>query len=185
VPHYFKTVYIPDDKFLLIGGLERETSQTSARCFILDDKGKLTGQKDLTIPRQYFTIAPDYANEKIYAIGGYNDELGLLASFETFSTRARKWTVSEETQQLNKPRINAAACKCGSKYIYLFGGMGEDNEFLDSIERYNSELGIWTVLTVKLPQKVTNHYAFSFNPQYIIILGGMVKKDAAYLPKES
>ena len=63
--------------------------------------------------------------------------------------------------------------------------MAEDNQFLDTIERFNTQLGIWTVLSVKLPQKVTNHYAFSFNPEYIIILGGMVKKDAAYLPKES
>jgi hypothetical protein len=29
VPHYFKTVYVPDDKFLIIGGLERESSVTS------------------------------------------------------------------------------------------------------------------------------------------------------------
>jgi len=51
VPHYFKTVYIPDDKFLLMGGLERETSLTSSRCFIIDDKGKLTAQKDINVPR--------------------------------------------------------------------------------------------------------------------------------------
>ena len=127
MPHYFKTVYIPDDKFLLIGGLERETSLTSSRCFILDDKGKLTNQKDLNIPRQYFALATDYASEKIYAIGGFNDELGLLASFETFGTRTRKWALSEENSQLNKPRINAAACMCGSRYIYLFGGMSDDN----------------------------------------------------------
>ena len=42
VPHYFKSVYIPDDKFLLVGGLERETATTSNRCFFIDDKGKLT-----------------------------------------------------------------------------------------------------------------------------------------------
>ena len=26
IPRYFKSVYIPDDKFMLIGGLERHTS---------------------------------------------------------------------------------------------------------------------------------------------------------------
>lgn len=80
-----------------MGGLERETSLTSSRCFIIDDKGKLTAQKDINVPRQYFTVAPDYANEKIYAIGGFNDELGLLGSFETFSIRARKWVLSDES----------------------------------------------------------------------------------------
>lgn len=134
-----------------MGGLERETSLTSSRCFIIDDKGKLTAQKDINVPRQYFAVAPDYANDKIYAIGGFNDELGLLGSFETFSIRARKWVLSDESQQLNNPRINAAACKCGTRYIYLFGGMAEHNQFLDTIERFNTQLGIWTVLSVKLP----------------------------------
>ena len=33
VPRYFKSLYIPDDKFLLLGGLERHTSHSSARVF--------------------------------------------------------------------------------------------------------------------------------------------------------
>ena len=63
--------------------------------------------------------------------------------------------------------------------------MSEEDEFLDSIERYNTQLGIWTVLDVKIPQKVTNNFAFSFNPDYIVILGGMLKKPEAFVPKES
>lgn len=51
VPHYFKTVYIPDDKFLLIGGLERDSSKTSNRCFMIDDKGKLSTANDMREPR--------------------------------------------------------------------------------------------------------------------------------------
>lgn len=49
------------------------------------------------------------------------------------------------------PRINASACKCGPKHIYLFGGLSAEDEFLDSIERYNTQLGIWTILDVKMP----------------------------------
>jgi len=41
IPHYFKSIYIPDDRFLLVGGLERDTALTSARCFMIDDKGKV------------------------------------------------------------------------------------------------------------------------------------------------
>lgn len=51
VPHYFKTVYIPDDKFLMIGGLERDQLKTSNRCFMIDDKGKLSTAQDLHVPR--------------------------------------------------------------------------------------------------------------------------------------
>jgi hypothetical protein len=41
IPRYFKSVYVPDDKFMLIGGLERHTSASSARCFIIDEKAKI------------------------------------------------------------------------------------------------------------------------------------------------
>ena len=51
VPHYFYTVYIPDDKFLVLGGLERESSITSARCFLIDDRGKLSVTNDMHIAR--------------------------------------------------------------------------------------------------------------------------------------
>lgn len=60
VPHYFKTVYIPDDKFLVMGGLERETSITSSRCFIIDEKGKLSVTNDMQVGRQYMTVCTDY-----------------------------------------------------------------------------------------------------------------------------
>lgn len=83
------------------------------------------------------------------------------------------------------PRINASACKCGPKHLYLFGGLSAEDEFLDSIERYNTQLGIWTILDVKMPMRITNNFAFSFNPDYIVILGGMMKKDEKFVPKES
>jgi|688.fasta_scaffold711759_1 hypothetical protein len=96
VPHYFKTVYIPDDKFLLIGGLERDSSKTSNRCFMIDDKGKLSTTNDMREPRQYFTVAIDYPSDLIYVIGGYNNYEGVLDSFETFSIRSRKWELCDD-----------------------------------------------------------------------------------------
>ena len=47
MPHYFKSVYIPDDKFLIMGGLERDTQTTSSRCFLIDEKGKLGVANDM------------------------------------------------------------------------------------------------------------------------------------------
>jgi hypothetical protein len=176
VPRYFKTVYVPDDKFLLIGGLERESSKTSNRCFMIDNQGKLSAAMDLHVGRQYFAVATDYLKDLIYVIGGFNHENGVLDSFEKFNLRSRKWELSEDTERISKPRINASACKCGDRYIYLFGGLSAEDEFMDRIERYNTQLKIWTVLDVKLPQRMANQFCFSFNPNYIIVLGGLLKK---------
>lgn len=56
---------------------------------------------------------------------------------------------------------------------------------MDTIERYNTQLSIWTQLQIRLPQRISNNFAFSFNPEYIVLLGGMLKKDEAYVPRES
>ena len=61
IPRYFKSLYIPDDKFMLIGGLERHTSHSSARCFIIDEKARINRLQDMDIGRQYFTICLDHA----------------------------------------------------------------------------------------------------------------------------
>lgn len=82
-----------------------------------------------------------------------------MNTVEKFSFKARKWALVEP---FNHARINASACKCGNKYIYLFGGL-DKRDFLDSIERFNLTLDIWTVLKVKLPHKMSNLYTFSLN----------------------
>ena len=97
IPHYFKSVYVPDDRFLLIGGLERETALTSSRCFMIDDKGKVSYTAEMAVPRQYFAIATDYANDLIYVIGGFNHMSHVLGTFEIFSIRQRKWRLCEES----------------------------------------------------------------------------------------
>ena len=56
---------------------------------------------------------------------------------------------------------------------------------MDTIERYNTQLSIWTQLQIRLPQRISNNFAFSFNAEYIVLLGGMLKKDEAYVPRES
>lgn len=121
-----------------MGGLERETALTSNRCFMIDDKGKVMFSAEMYVPRQYFTVATDYANDLIYVIGGFNHVSGVLGTFEVFQIRQRKWSLCEDSQVLHVPRINASACKCGPKHIYLFGGLSVESEFLDSIERYNT-----------------------------------------------
>ena len=53
MPRYFKSVYIPDDKFILLGGLERlsQNQTSSARCFQIDERGRLGRLQDMGIGR--------------------------------------------------------------------------------------------------------------------------------------
>lgn len=80
IPRYFKAVYIPDDKFFLVGGLERLNSQSSARCFSIDERARINRLQDMQIGRQYFTTCldePKQNKEKktyLYVISGFNHE---------------------------------------------------------------------------------------------------------------
>lgn len=96
----------------------------------------------MNVERQYFSVCK--SNDFVYAIGGYNQS-GVLSQCERFSLKAWKW---EQMEDLTNSRMNSSSCSLGDNYIYVFGGLGADNEFYSSIERFNSELKIWTPLSV-------------------------------------
>lgn len=103
-------------------------------------------------PRQYFSICIDRINSFLYVIGGYNKDEGLLPYCERLSLKSKQW---EEIETLNKPRLNSCSSVLNGTHVYTFGGMGEE-EFLDTIERYNINLNIWSELKVKMPNKISN-----------------------------
>ena len=116
VPRYFKAVYIPDDKFMLIGGLERHTSASSARCFTIDERGRILRLQDMDIGRQYFTICLDEPKNNfekktyVYVISGFNHEYSLLTEVERYCVETSSWEIMAENKTA---RLNASACKCG------------------------------------------------------------------------
>ena len=133
----------------------------------------------MDIGRQYFTLCIDNTNQQnktyVYVMSGFNHEYQILTEVERFCIETLRW---ETVEPLNIARLNASACKCGDKYIYIFGGLNvEKNEFTDSIERYNSNLDIWTKLQIRLPLKISNSFAFSFSESSILIMGGITKKE--------
>ena len=95
IPRYFKAVYIPDDRFMLVGGLERLTPQSSARCFNIDERGRVNRMQDMEYGRQYFTTCVDQQfptddpsqpiKKFLYVISGFNHEFGKLVEVERFS----------------------------------------------------------------------------------------------------
>ena len=94
----------------------------------------------------------------------------MLSSCERFSLKSWKWEVIED---LNTPRMNASACVLADIYVYVFGGLTNSNEFLNSIEWFNSDLKIWTPLNIIMPSKISNTFAVPINEEEIIIFGGL------------
>lgn len=97
IPRYYKSVYVPDDKYMLIGGLERHTSQSSAQCFQIDEKARISRLQEMEIGRQYFTICLDEAKNNhdnktyVYVISGFNHEFHILNEVERYCMETRSW----------------------------------------------------------------------------------------------
>ena len=49
----------------------------------------------------------------------------------------------------------------------------------------NRELPLSSMVAAVARRFISNNFAFSFNEQYIVLLGGMIKKEEAYVPRES
>lgn len=72
--------------------------------------------------------------------------------------------------------MNASSCVLEeANYVYVFGGLTNGNEFLNSIERFNTNLKIWTPLNILMPTKISNTFSVVINEEEIIILGGLKK----------
>ena len=81
---------------------------------------------------------------------------------------------------MNMERVNPGCCTFGQNYIYVFGGRThvEDDDFLCSIERLNTDLNLWSYVKIKLPTPLCNLFAFTVKQDYILLLGGLKKKEA-------
>ena len=107
-----------------------------------------------------------YLNGKVYVISGYDGKSKGMAGCESYDIFREEW---KQIKGLNTPRCAFAAAVCAGR-IFVFGGYdGKDR--LSTIEVYNPESGLWTVLTTKLFFPLSNAAAVS-EGHNIYILGG-------------
>eukprot|EP01022_Parablepharisma_sp_SALTPOND_P025406 TRINITY_DN5923_c0_g1_i2.p1 TRINITY_DN5923_c0_g1~~TRINITY_DN5923_c0_g1_i2.p1 ORF type:complete len:432 (+),score=31.74 TRINITY_DN5923_c0_g1_i2:1179-2474(+) len=166
IPKYFKYAHLGEDKYVLLGGFDVDLNTSSNKAFLFQG-GHFTRADSMITPRQYFGVAVD--DTFVYAVAGFNSEEGVIGKCERMHIQTKKW---EEIEPLNVPRMNTAAIRIGEKYVYIFGGQS-DKGFLDSIERYNLDLNIWTLLDVSLPTRVSNLTVLQASNSTLILLGGL------------
>ena len=122
--------------------------------------------------RQFFPMITDFSNQYVYCIGGFNTRKGALDLVERYSLEKKEW---DQVANLNSRRINCGACAIGKNHIFVFGGRSESDVFYETVERFNIELNLWNLLKIQLPKKLCNVFAFTFDEQNIIIMGGLRK----------
>jgi len=87
----------------------------------------------------------------MYVLGGFDfDDRGdeTLDSVEQYNTVTNKWTTVGQLTHA----AHAAACAVYKMSIYVFGGIGQDNENLDRVQVFDTATKLCTELTQRLPR---------------------------------
>ena len=110
-----------------------------------------------------------YLNGAVYAFGGF-DGSERLKHCEGYDIELDQWS---EKASLNVARSNLASCIVNDRFIYAFGGYGQNNQMsLSSIEKFNPEQKCWQLLELQLPKKMNGMAAISLKYDDVLIVGG-------------
>ncbi|GAE87975.1 Kelch repeat-containing protein [Acetivibrio straminisolvens] len=123
-----------DNKILLIGNYV-PTNPTSPKLYAFYLPGKWTEKSNMPLPKAYHTST--VLNNKIYVIGGIDDDLLPTNTVQYFNPSNNSWTPA--TNMLTA-RYNASSATL-SGAIYVAGGF--NSGYLKSVEAYNPSTGNW------------------------------------------
>lgn len=182
-PKNFKSVYLGNEleTYFIAGGIDPKSGKASKSAYLLE-KTVLSQVRDMRRARINFAMATLIESKRItqqivnvYCIGGYSVKEGrAMKEVERYSMETKDWV---HVADMNIARINPGACSTGQRYIYVFGGRSQGEEFYDTIERYNVDLNLWSVLRVTMPVGLCNLHCFTFlKEDRIVILGGLKRK---------
>eukprot|EP00930_Biecheleria_cincta_P094950 TRINITY_DN8671_c0_g1_i2.p1 TRINITY_DN8671_c0_g1~~TRINITY_DN8671_c0_g1_i2.p1 ORF type:complete len:429 (-),score=42.57 TRINITY_DN8671_c0_g1_i2:189-1475(-) len=129
-------------KTLVCGGCEN-TGRPSARTELVDDR---IHEKDAfarqiaggSLQTARFHHACITLSGDIYAVGGFSGHGTALSSFEVYNLATKEWSVIPD--QLNQPR-GLFGCAVIGQTIFVFGGLGHNDEPLTSYECWTKGSG--------------------------------------------
>lgn len=109
-------------------------------------------------------MGPD---NKLYAIGGFNQTEGCLSTIESFDFQKQQWeTVTKMTE--GKRALSAVALPDG---LYTLGGYN-GKEYLNTVHRYDYFTKKWTQMRSMNSARGTFAALVSPNCNYIYAIGG-------------
>jgi len=153
---------LSESRVLKVGEIPVDVVKTSETTFLSSNKGNKDGGK-LKMPDQQnaFLMAPKaegdtwvqkanmptkrsapsvVVNGKIYAIGGFPSDIGMLPTVEEYNPKADKWI---QKKDMPTSRSGLGLCEINGK-IYAIGGYGAGANALSTVEEYDPDKDKWT-----------------------------------------
>ena len=150
---YFTLTYF-QQKVWAIGGVDTVDSKivdTIETYNLAEDKWSIIDVKLLKKRLGHSTVA---YNDKLFVIGGYNENEGTLSSVEVYSSVTNQFSF---VSAMKIPRLFFGCCLVNSR-IYVTGGMSdfEIESSIGEVEIYDVKYDIW-MNGPKLPLAITAH----------------------------
>ena len=130
VTDFHKSISVSTGDLYLVGGAESEDNlQKSPNIMRFDfDTRGLTLMNKLRFGRSSHSVC--FNNRYVYVLGGYLDGQNLTNRCERYDIVSNK---VEEIRPMNYAACSFACCSFGGRYIYKFGGVGENNDIIHYI----------------------------------------------------
>lgn len=152
---------------ILVGG--RKESQQTTRDVLRFDPHMGQWQGLAKLPVRLYKAAAVGVHRSIYVLGGLEVDVGtrvLSRTVHVFSLKLNQWS-------LGQPMLAARYSHRGTahkNFIFAIGGIGEGQEVLDSVERYDSMSNVWERMA-NMPVGVL-HPAVAVKDQRLYLFGG-------------
>lgn len=172
---YYQLVTVCENQIFFLGGIFYDDYHFEDAGSSLSDVYqynikivKWEKRANMQTPRCCFAVA--VVGRNIYAVGGKPTypRGEPTDSLEVFHTEHDSWT----TLSPLPIKIYAHACATDKDAIFVFGGKDEDDEFLDTVFRYDIRCDSWSLVTTQLPKPRAFCSAFAYKHK-LYVFGGM------------
>jgi hypothetical protein len=125
IPDFHKSIAVSNGDLYLIGGVDTDISERkSQKIFKYDfEKNNMVFLNNLKYGRSSHSVC--FNNRYIYVLGGYLNNQNLTNRCERIDVVNNK---VEEIRPMQHETCSFACCSFAGRYIYKFGGVGENNE---------------------------------------------------------
>jgi len=174
---------LPDGCLLVVGGYDERgiVEGLLSTCEVFDPAGQRWSidAAELSQPRWGHGCAP--LRGLIFTVGGCSLRPGAqpreafmetLRSCEVYDPSSGKWTPAAD---LNVARAGARVVGLNDRYLAVVGGCDDvfgRAELLPTVELFDADAGIWSILDMQLSTPRTTAAAAALNDGQILIVGG-------------
>ena len=162
-----------DDLIFISGGKSKSKFSYSNKFIILKWSTEKIEYND-TLPERKAYHSTIYFDNKLYLIGGVNNDNKVSKECWVFSLKEKKW---QDLPSLNRARANCSLCIYNNKDLYAFRGR-DDNDVIDTIEyiKLYDDRPFWKMIKPKdlgfVWNSAQNSLAMAIDKNKILILGG-------------